>query len=102
MFLQIESNGPVQIWTIRRPDRGNGLGTTLANELWAACQAITRPPAGSAGGAFGALVLSAELAGKPEAPVWVAGGDLKELASIGAPGQGGKIGRSLGSTPPHC
>lgn len=96
MFLQIESKGPVQIWTIRRPDRGNGLGTTLANELWAACQALTCASAASDSGAMGALVLTAELAGKPEAPVWVAGGDLKELASIGAPGQGGDYALTMG------
>ena len=96
MFLQIESNGPVQIWTIRRPNRGNGLGTTLANELWAACQALTHPSATSAHEAIGALVLAAELAGKPEAPVWVAGGDLKELGSIGAPGQGGDYALTMG------
>lgn len=71
-FVRIEKTGPVERWTIDRPERGNALGTSVATELQAALVGFSGR----------ILVLGAAPVVKSARRTWIAGGDLKELAGI--------------------
>jgi enoyl-CoA hydratase/carnithine racemase len=78
-FLQIKTENSVERWTIVRPERGNALGTTLASELTAALGALNAKPEKPR-----ALVLTATPVVNGARRTWIAGGDLKELATLGS------------------
>lgn len=73
-----------QRWHISRPERMNALGTTLAGEL-AETLALTRnnPPH-----AIRAIVITAENVTRGDKSIWIAGGDLKELAQVSTKAEG--------------
>lgn len=76
-FLKIREQGAYLEWRIERPERLNGIGTTLARELAQALAELKR------GGALPrALVLTATPVAKGARRTWIAGGDLKELAEL--------------------
>lgn len=74
-FLHIDHQVDRIIWRIHRPERGNGLGTSLARELITATQSLD-PSTGRV------LVLTTTPLVKDGRATWIAGGDLKELAQI--------------------
>ncbi len=93
-FVQVSESGRVETWTINRPERFNALGTTLARELnervddlhrrlvdWQAAPSANVLP-------VRALVITAEPSRRGRSPVWIAGGDMKELATLTGDGQG--------------
>ena len=93
-FVHVTGSGNVETWTISRPERFNALGTTLARELnarvddlhrrivaWQASPASNDLP-------VRALVISATPSRRGRSPVWIAGGDLKELAALTGQGEG--------------
>jgi enoyl-CoA hydratase/carnithine racemase len=74
-YLEVEHRADRIIWRLARPERGNGLGTTLAAELLKACDALRDVSAR-------VLVLTAVPLVKDGRATWIAGGDLKELAKL--------------------
>jgi enoyl-CoA hydratase/carnithine racemase len=67
-----------QQWHIARPERLNAIGTGLAGELSDTLDLIRKnPPAG-----IRAIVITAETVTKGDKSIWIAGGDLKELAML--------------------
>lgn len=88
--VAIMNDGAAEIWRIARPERGNALGLVVAAELVAALATLessTSKPC--------ALVLTATPAGKGAHRVWIAGGDLKELATQTTQAQGEAYASSL-------
>lgn len=65
-------------WHIERPDRLNAIGTAVAAELSAALDSLQKGD----GPLVRALILSAQTVITPRRNIWIAGGDLKELASL--------------------
>jgi enoyl-CoA hydratase/carnithine racemase len=93
-FIQVTGAGRIETWTINRPERFNALGTTLARELnervddlhsrlveWQSAPSSTALP-------VRALVITTTPSRRGRSPVWIAGGDLKELATLTEEGQG--------------
>ncbi len=76
-FLKIRELDAYLEWRIERPERLNGLGTTLARELTLALAELRRR-----GVMPRALVLTATPVAKGPRRTWVAGGDLKELTEL--------------------
>jgi enoyl-CoA hydratase/carnithine racemase len=74
-YLAVEHRKDRSIWRLARPERANGLGTTLAAELLEACEALQDASSR-------VLVLTADPIVKDGRATWVAGGDLKELAAL--------------------
>lgn len=86
MHLIVTEENRALIWCLKRPDRLNALGPTLGQELlvllkklqdelavWQENEALAEPP-------YRCLVLTAEpVPTERQGPVWIAGGDLKEL-----------------------
>ncbi|MFY7927804.1 MAG: enoyl-CoA hydratase/isomerase family protein [Oligoflexus sp.] len=95
MHLTISQRDTAQIWRIERPDRLNALGPTLGQELldalkhlqdqlarWAADPDQGDPP-------YRTLVIdAAPINSGSDTPIWIAGGDLKELRELKAPEEG--------------
>ena len=76
-FLEIRDERDYCEWRIARPDRLNGIGTTLAAELAGALAELkARPKLPTA------LVLTATPVVKGPRRTWLAGGDLKELQEL--------------------
>lgn len=73
----------VATWRINRRERGNALGTTLAQELQAALGDLMCRPSPPR-----AIVLTASPVVKGVQRTWIAGGDLKELATLGSQDDG--------------
>lgn len=68
-------------WHIKRPERMNALGTTLATQLTDELRRLqSNTPQG-----IRALVLTAETVDKNGRSIWIAGGDLKELSTLESP-----------------
>jgi enoyl-CoA hydratase/carnithine racemase len=67
-----------QQWHINRPDRLNAIGTTLAGELTEALQFFRQNPPDHCR----ALVITATPVQKSDRTIWIAGGDLTELATL--------------------
>lgn len=82
MYLQISNHQGIETWCITRPERGNALGTSLSQELLARCHVVGLLHQNIAPQAPKALILTAKPAGKTAAPIWIAGGDLKELSLL--------------------
>jgi enoyl-CoA hydratase/carnithine racemase len=72
-MLEISKYKTHELWTISSPARGNGIGTTLAKLIHDAAQdkSSTTP-----------LVITAKPVTTSRGQIWVAGGDLVELASF--------------------
>lgn len=85
MYLEVSGQGGIETWCIARPDRANGLGTTIAKDLSAQCRRLSKQLGEEASQGPAALILSAKPAGRADQPVWVAGGDLRELQEIKSP-----------------
>ena len=67
-----------QRWHISRPEKLNAIGTGLAGELSDTLEFMTKEmPAG-----IRAIVITAETVTKGDKSIWIAGGDLKELALL--------------------
>jgi enoyl-CoA hydratase/carnithine racemase len=67
-----------QHWHINRPERLNALGTTLAAELTDSLELLRQSPPAD----IRALVITAASVHKGDRSIWIAGGDLKELARL--------------------
>lgn len=83
-FVDQQTKGARRYWTIRRPERANGLGISVAHELASALAELkvelSRTDSGSA---ITALIIGAEPVQKGGGPrTWIGGGDLKELAQL--------------------
>lgn len=76
-YVSVKRRGAGLCWEIRRPERGNALGTTLAAELHGALATLERDAQGAS-----ALVLTAEPVVRGTRRTWIAGGDLKELRAL--------------------
>lgn len=88
MTVQISTEfvGPHRFlrWHIHRPERMNAIGTSIASELSDALNlARTEPPAG-----MRALVITAETVVRGKQATWIAGGDLRELATLESQAEG--------------
>lgn len=93
-FVKVNESGRVETWTISRPERFNALGTTLARELnervddlhrrivtWQAAPSANVLP-------VRALVITTEPSRRGRSPIWIAGGDLKELSQLTTAAEG--------------
>ncbi len=88
MILETTQRDAVRYWTLTRPERGNGLGVTMAAALdgalidlqqsFAAWQQAGQHPDRMP---CRVLVIAAVLGGKNR-NIWIAGGDLVELAEL--------------------
>jgi enoyl-CoA hydratase len=89
MFVTAQTRSHSLTLTIRRPERLNALGTAIARELNEALdklvaqfrQAGSPPPCRM-------VVLAAEEIQRAKGAIWIAGGDLKELAGLSQPAEG--------------
>jgi enoyl-CoA hydratase len=76
-YVRIEKKTSFTKWTIDRPQRGNGLGPSIAKELTSHLKEyIKESPKNHA------LVISAAPISGKDRKIWIAGGDLKELSSL--------------------
>lgn len=87
MTLQtsIEKHGTFRYlrWHLARPERRNALGTTMAQALLDALVSLqTKTPDG-----IRAIVITADRMESARRAIWIAGGDLKELAALNTPNQ---------------
>lgn len=93
-FIQVSEAGRIETWTINRPERFNALGTTLARELnqrvddlhrrivdWQSAPSANVLP-------VRALVITAQPSRRGRSPIWIAGGDMKELSALTGEGDG--------------
>ncbi len=95
MYISVQKQDSVLTWTIDRPDRLNALGTLIGAELLQLCMQLElelRPfttDRGMEEPPYRCLVLRAQPVrrGQNQA-IWIAGGDLKELAQLSAPADG--------------
>ena len=67
-----------QHWHISRPERLNAIGTTLAAELTDSLSLLRQTPSPE----IRALVITAATVHRGDRSIWIAGGDLKELATL--------------------
>jgi enoyl-CoA hydratase/carnithine racemase len=67
-----------QHWNINRPERLNAIGTTLAGELTEALDFFRKSPPEDCR----AVVITATPVQKTDRVIWIAGGDLTELAAL--------------------
>lgn len=95
MYISVQISGSTLIWSLNRPDRRHALGPTIGAELlqlltelktrcnlWLEQEAAGEPP-------YRCLVIRASPVRRAEgAPVWIAGGDLKELSELQNPAEG--------------
>lgn len=95
MYISVQKQDSVLTWTIRRPDRLNALGPIIGAELlelvmqleqelepFRTDPAIEEPP-------YRGLILRADPVRRGQnPPIWIAGGDLKELAQLSSPADG--------------
>jgi len=80
-----------QNWHISRPDRLNALGTVLAQELTDTLEFARQnlPPE------IRAIVITAESVERPGRAIWIAGGDLTELALLTTQQEGRSYAQSM-------
>lgn len=95
MYISVQKQDSVLIWTIDRPDRLNALGPLIGGELlqlvmqleqelqpFAIDRGMEEPP-------YRGLILRAQPVRRGQnQPIWIAGGDLKELSQLTAPADG--------------
>ena len=75
-FVKIHHHHDRIVWQLSRPERGNGLGTSIAHELLVATKALSEESGGRV------LVITTKPMVKNGRATWIAGGDLKELAQL--------------------
>ena len=100
MFVEKSIEDGVMTWRINRPERVNALGTTLAkhiHDLLAPLHAelMTWLETGGTTPPVRALVLTATPTRRGRNPVWIGGGDLKELALLTEQEQGRSYANTL-------
>lgn len=76
-YIRVEETQHYTQWTIDRPRRGNALGPTIAGQLAALLRDFSTQKR-----APHALVLTASPVHTQTRKIWIAGGDLKELATL--------------------
>lgn len=76
-MLHITHEEGFELWTIDSPARGNGIGTTLAALFNAATVNLIADHSCNL-----PLVITAKPIERPKGTIWVAGGDLIELAAV--------------------
>lgn len=79
-YLSVESMKDRLIWRLHRPERANGLGSTLAAQFLDACHTLTDDDERI-------LIVTAEPLVKNDLATWIGGGDLKELALFEHPAE---------------
>ncbi|RZA11612.1 MAG: enoyl-CoA hydratase/isomerase family protein, partial [Proteobacteria bacterium] len=87
MHIKSEIKDSVLIWQLSRPDRRNALGPILAEELWVKVNELAKnlptwPDPSSAPRLLAIKALS-DMGDKD--PIWIAGGDLRELSELKNP-----------------
>lgn len=82
MYVSLDKSEHYSTLTIRRPDRLNALGPTLVREILSRLREIKKDLGKP--GSPRALILWAEPVARQDAPIWIAGGDLKELGKLNA------------------
>jgi enoyl-CoA hydratase/carnithine racemase len=86
-FIHRQTMGSLEVWRISRRDRLNAIGPSIAFELLQYCREITtrteplRQSTSVLGEAPRALAIHAEPVPAASGKIWIAGGDLKELAT---------------------
>lgn len=101
MHIQSETNDSLLIWQINRPERRNALGTILSQELWEKTRELQKnlkawqDAAGDEPPPFRALVIKAAPIAGDKAPIWIAGGDLKELNELKTAAEGRKYAETM-------
>lgn len=80
MYVKKSSHDYYTKWRIQRPERFNALGPVIGNELLNAIDELSKNP--ELGKKIRMLSISAESAQTKYGPIWIAGGDLKELANL--------------------
>lgn len=97
MHIQTESKESVLIWQINRPDRRNALGPIIAEELWAKVSELGRllPRWPEASAKPRLLAIKAFSDKGDDHPIWIAGGDLKELAQLKEKAEGRKYAETM-------
>jgi len=81
MNIQLHRQGPLIHLEIARPERRNALGTSLARDLSASLdelESIINTTAGDTP----TLVITCAATPEAGGPIWIAGGDLKELSEL--------------------
>lgn len=97
MHIQSETKDSVLIWQINRPDRRNALGPILAQELLEKLNDLQKklPTWPDASSRPRLLAIKAVTAKGDSEPVWIAGGDLKELSQLQSPHEGRKYAETM-------
>lgn len=80
-----------QLWQIRRPERLNAIGTSLADELCETLEFFRQNPTPG----IRAIVISAEPVVRGDKAIWIAGGDLRELAELKDGSQGRAYAKAM-------
>lgn len=91
-FVIEERQGPLLIWTLTRPERLNALGPSMAAALRQRLNTLTNQLIANTPSPPRLLGL---MAAPNEKKVWIAGGDLKELAERPQPADGKEYAASL-------
>ncbi len=87
-----EREGPLLLWTLTRPERLNALGPSMAAALRQKLDALTKALRANTTNPPRLLGI---MAAPNEKKVWIAGGDLKELAERPQPADGRQYAASL-------
>ncbi|MBC7530030.1 MAG: hypothetical protein H7318_00520 [Oligoflexus sp.] len=88
MHIQSETKESLLIWQINRPERRNALGIILSQELWEKTQQLRKnlkdwqDLPGDSPLPIRVLAIKAAPTAAAKAPIWIAGGDLKELSEL--------------------
>ncbi|NRA67980.1 MAG: enoyl-CoA hydratase/isomerase family protein [Pseudobacteriovorax sp.] len=90
MFLKVSHESNYIKWRIQRPERRNGLGVSIGNELLNAIDNLRNVLRTQQ--ATRALVISAASSDSTKGRIWIAGGDLKELALLKEKKEGREYG----------
>jgi len=85
-FVKISNESDHRTWRICRPDRLNALGPKLVSELLANLETLKHDLARAPSHSLRSLTISAETVAGKQNHIWMAGGDLKELAKLSTGG----------------
>ncbi len=90
MHIKSETENSVLVWQINRPDRRNALGPILAQELREKLEELKQklPTWPSKDAPIRALVIKALSDKGDSRPIWIAGGDLRELNELKTEAEG--------------
>ena len=101
MHIQSETKESLLIWQINRPERRNALGTILSQELWEKTQQLRKnlkdwqDLPGDSPLPIRVLAIKAAPTTADKAPIWIAGGDLKELSELKTAAEGRKYAETM-------